>query len=56
MEVDVRRIGKTTLKVAGIACVATGLVVASAVIASSAAVCPVVRRLYDGKKGCYRYI
>lgn len=38
MNVDVERIGKTTLKAAGILCVGTGIVAASAVAASCAAV------------------
>lgn len=50
MEVDVRRIGKTTLKVAGAACVVTGLVVATAVIASGAAVGSVAEGFTMGKK------
>ncbi len=38
MEVNAKAVGKTALKVAGAACVGTGLVLAGAVIASGAAV------------------
>lgn len=37
MKLDAKKIVKTTFKVAGAACVATGIVVAGAVIASGAA-------------------
>lgn len=50
MENDTKKIGKTTLKVAGAACVATGLVAAGAVIASAAAVGSIAEGFVMAKK------
>lgn len=50
MEIDVAKIAKTSLKVAGAACVATGVVVVSAVVASGAAVGSVAEGFVQAKK------
>lgn len=50
MEVNARAVGKTALKVAGAACVGTGLVLAGAVIASGAAVGSVAEGFVMAKK------
>lgn len=50
MEVNARAVGKTALKVAGAACVGTGLVLVGAVIASGAAVGSVAEGFVMAKK------
>lgn len=50
MKTDVKKMGKTTLKVVGAACAATGVVVVSAVIASGAAVSSIARGFTAAKK------
>lgn len=50
MEIDVAKIAKTSLKVAGAACVATGVVVVSAIVASGAAVGSIAEGFKQAKK------
>ena len=53
MEIDVAKITKTSLKVAGAACVATGVVVVSAVVASGAAVGSIAEGFKQAKKAVF---
>lgn len=50
MEVNVKAVGKTALKVAGAACIGTGLVVAGAIIASGAAVSSIAEGFVMARK------
>lgn len=50
MEVNARKVGKTALKVTGAACVATGIVLAGAVIASGAAIGSIAEGFIAAKK------
>lgn len=50
MQIEAKSIGKTMLKVTGAACVATGLVVASAIIASGKAAGSVAGGFVAAKK------
>lgn len=50
MEINVGKIAKTSLKVAGAACAAVGVVAASAIVASGAAVGSVAEGFVQAKK------
>lgn len=50
MEIDVAKIAKTSLKVAGAACVATGVVVVGAIVASGAAVGSIAEGFKQAKR------
>ena len=50
MEINVGKIAKTSLKVAGAACAAVGVVAASAIVASGAAVGSVAEGFIQAKK------
>lgn len=50
MEIDVAKIAKTSLKIAGAACAAVGVVAVSAIVASGAAVGSVAEGFVQAKK------